>query len=76
MTEFGLRSANSGPYGITAGPDGALWFTEQTGNRIGRMTTGGVVTNEYGLQPANRLASGSSAGPTVRCGSPNAEARR
>ena len=33
-----------GVYGLTAGPDGALWFTEIRGNRIGRMTTAGVVT--------------------------------
>jgi streptogramin lyase len=32
-------------YGIAAGPDGALWFTDFLG-RVGRITTGGVVT-EY-----------------------------
>jgi virginiamycin B lyase len=32
------------PGGITAGPDGALWFTEENGNRIGRITTGGAIT--------------------------------
>jgi len=43
LTEFPL--ANSGAFGraITAGPDGALWFTELTG-RIGRVTTAGDVT--------------------------------
>jgi streptogramin lyase len=34
----------SGPTGITAGPDGALWFTESWGYRIGRITTDGMVT--------------------------------
>ena len=34
--------------GITAGPDGALWFTEYNGNVIGRITTAGVFT-EYTL---------------------------
>jgi virginiamycin B lyase len=29
---------------ITAGPDGALWFTAGDANRIGRITTAGVVT--------------------------------
>ena len=29
------------PPGITAGPDGALWFTEYSGNKIGRITHGG-----------------------------------
>src|SRR5712692_2068297 len=32
-------------YGIAAGPDGALWFTDFLG-RVGRITTGGVAT-EY-----------------------------
>src|SRR5690349_8794524 len=36
--------APSGPYGIIAGPDGALWFTEPTPGRIGRITTAGTVT--------------------------------
>lgn len=35
----------SGPNGITAGPDGALWFTNSANNSIGRITTGGRVTN-------------------------------
>lgn len=28
ITEFPLPSAGSNPNGITAGPDGNLWFTE------------------------------------------------
>ena len=32
------------PREIVAGPDGALWFTEQADHKIGRMTTAGVVT--------------------------------
>ena len=35
--------------GITAGPDGDLWFTEYSGNKIGRITTAGVIT-EYPIQ--------------------------
>lgn len=31
------------PTGITTGPDGNLWFTEATGNQIGRMTPAGSV---------------------------------
>lgn len=30
--------------GITAGPDGNLWFVESSGRTIGRMTPGGVIT--------------------------------
>ena len=35
----------SGPAGITAGPDGALWFTNAGNNSIGRITTAGTVTS-------------------------------
>ena len=33
-----------------AGPDGALWFTEYTGGKIGRITTAGSIT-EYPVTP-------------------------
>jgi streptogramin lyase len=32
------------PWGIAAGIDGALWYTNYLGNSIGRITTGGQVT--------------------------------
>jgi virginiamycin B lyase len=32
-----------GPADITAGPDGAMWFTEPDANRIGRITPAGQV---------------------------------
>jgi virginiamycin B lyase len=32
------------PLGIAAGSDGALWFTNQSGNSIGRITTSGIIT--------------------------------
>jgi streptogramin lyase len=41
ITEFPTPTANSGPTGITTGPDGALWFTEGGANQIGRITTAG-----------------------------------
>ena len=31
------------PEGITAGPDGALWFTNYSNNTIGRITTAGQI---------------------------------
>ena len=47
VTEYSAGiSAGSFPYDIAAGPDGNLWFTEQTGKGIGRITPTGVVT-EY-----------------------------
>ncbi|MEO8048821.1 MAG: hypothetical protein ABI833_00275, partial [Acidobacteriota bacterium] len=40
--------------GITAGPDGNLWFAESYGNNIARITTAGVVTNEFPI-PSNGI---------------------
>ena len=36
--------SESGTREITAGPDGALWFTESSGDKIGRITTQGTIT--------------------------------
>ncbi|MEO8802731.1 MAG: hypothetical protein ABI304_09885 [Rudaea sp.] len=44
ISEFSLTNPNSGPYGITAGSDGNLWFTEIYANNIARITPAGVVT--------------------------------
>ncbi|WP_200948561.1 MULTISPECIES: hypothetical protein [unclassified Bradyrhizobium] len=55
ITEFALPDPNAQPFGITTGPDGALWFTEAScvrkrgsrcviGNKIGRITTTGLVS--------------------------------
>jgi RHS repeat-associated protein len=48
-TEYSLP-AGSWPTGITTGPDGNLWFTDQGSSKVGKITTVGVVT-EY-AQPA------------------------
>ena len=50
ITTAGVISRYTGtgildPEGITAGPDGALWFTNWGNNSIGRITTSGAVTN-------------------------------
>src|SRR5206468_4107421 len=37
-----IPTAASAPSGITAGSDGALWFTER--DKIGRISTAGIVT--------------------------------
>src|SRR5438045_3877841 len=45
ITEFSAGiTAGAAPFGITAGPDGNLWFTEQQLDRIARITPLGVVT--------------------------------
>ena len=35
---------DAGPTGITTGPDGNLWFGDETGPRIGRSTPDGAIT--------------------------------
>ena len=51
----------NGPLGITTGPDGALWFTNNFNNSIGRITTAGVVTNY--TDPSISSPCGITAGP-------------
>jgi streptogramin lyase len=48
ITEYPLLSSNSEPHGITAGPDGNLWFADRGTSKIGKITTSGTVT-EYSL---------------------------
>jgi virginiamycin B lyase len=60
VTEYAV-GVNSFPYAITAGPDGKLWFTLHYGDKIGKITTSGVVT-EYSL-PTNSGPTGITAGP-------------
>ena len=64
ITEFAILTASSNPTAITAGPDGALWFTERGANKIGRITPAGIIT-EFSLPTLteSRLAS-----PPVRTG--------
>lgn len=54
LTEFGLPTSRSNPFGIVAGPDGNLWFTEPDSGAIGRITPEGVVT-EFAIGPAPRF---------------------
>jgi streptogramin lyase len=44
ISEYPIPTADSLPRGITAGPDGRLWFTENAGNKIARITTSGQIT--------------------------------
>jgi uncharacterized protein (TIGR03437 family) len=41
ITEY---PAGSAPRFLTAGPDGNLWFSQEYGNQIGKVTTSGAVT--------------------------------
>src|ERR1051326_1626975 len=51
ITEYPVTTSGSLPYGITAGPDGNIWFTENGANKIGKITPNGVVT-EYPIPTA------------------------
>jgi streptogramin lyase len=57
ITDYPLPASNGDPQGIAAGPDGNLWFTEETGDKIGKITTGGTIT-EYTIPAISH------AGPT------------
>ena len=37
VTEYSVPTVSAEPEGITSGPDGALWFTEFGGGKIGRI---------------------------------------
>ena len=65
FTEFTIPTSASSPTGITSGPDGNLWFTENSavsGNKIGRITTAGVFT-EFTIPTGACLPYGITAGP-------------
>jgi streptogramin lyase len=48
ITSFSVPTTGSNPYGITKGPDGNLWFTEMSTDKIGRITPKGAIT-EFSL---------------------------
>jgi streptogramin lyase len=60
ITEYPVPTPNSGPFDITAGPDGNLWFAE-VNNGIGRITPTGNFT-EFSIPGVNG-PSGITAGP-------------
>src|ERR1700754_4948528 len=62
ITEF-PTAPGARPLAIVAGPDGALWFTQAVGNSIGRMTTDGVLTNEWAIPTPNSTPDGIAIGP-------------
>jgi virginiamycin B lyase len=51
LTTYAL-AAGRHPVGITAGPDGALWFTEAGADGIGRITTDGTLREFHLPRPA------------------------
>src|SRR5437667_782335 len=62
ITKFPLPTPGSHPPGITSGPDGNLWFTEEIGNKIGKITPSGSIA-EFPLPTAYGFPWGITAGP-------------
>jgi virginiamycin B lyase len=62
IIEYPVPTDSSYPAEITSGPDGALWFAEYDANKIGRITTSGLIT-EYPVPTANSYPLGITVGP-------------
>jgi virginiamycin B lyase len=62
IESFSVPTQGSTPFGITGGPDGGLWFTEQGGDKIGRIDTSGTIS-EFPIPTANGFPTGIVAGP-------------
>ena len=58
INEFAVPTIGSGPVGITAGPDGNLWFTEYNSNKIGEINPTTHAITEFPI-PDAELTTGS-----------------
>ncbi|MHB8669065.1 MAG: virginiamycin B lyase family protein [Acidimicrobiales bacterium] len=62
LSEFKVPTPSATPSGITVGPDSNLWFTEVSGNKIGRMSPAGAFV-EYPIPTPNSFPFGITSGP-------------
>jgi virginiamycin B lyase len=62
ITEYPIPTANSGPWTMSTGSDGALWFAEDQAHQIGRVTTAGAFT-EYPVPFTNAALETVAPGP-------------
>ncbi len=63
FTEYPTPTLNSTPNEIIKGPDGNVWFTEFTGNRLGNIDALGHITESATLANANSAPNGLNIGP-------------
>src|SRR5204863_249228 len=61
LTDYPVPSGGSST-DITTGPDGNVWFTEIAGNKIGKITPAGVIT-EFPIPTAASTPVGIASGP-------------
>jgi streptogramin lyase len=61
-------SASAQPQGITAGPDGNVWFTEANSALIGRITPSGVATTFTAREDLADNPTGMTPGPDCNLG--------
>jgi streptogramin lyase len=62
VAEFAIPTANSYPYGIAAGSDGNLWFTEQVGNISSIIPSSPYTITEFATPTTSQIW-GMAAGP-------------
>jgi streptogramin lyase len=53
IAEYTVPSPHCGPAGMTAGPDGQLWFVENLGNRLGEFDASTGTFTEYAIPSRN-----------------------
>jgi len=67
LTEFPVPTSLGQPWGIAVGSDGALWFTECNGNKIGRIPTDATPNSSAQITefptPSGGTPRGITAGP-------------
>jgi len=63
VTEFNVPTQDANPTGITVGPDGNLWFTEEMGDKIGMINPTSHAISEFALPTPNALPARITAGP-------------
>ncbi len=63
IADFPTLTADAGPSGIAAGPDGKIWFTESKTGKIGMIDPSTHATAEFALRRADSAPIAITAGP-------------